>query len=76
VANQVEIEAMRRAIALADRGRGSASPRPLVGCVILGAGGAVVGEGFFDGSEEAHAEVRALRQAGERARGGTALVAP
>jgi diaminohydroxyphosphoribosylaminopyrimidine deaminase / 5-amino-6-(5-phosphoribosylamino)uracil reductase len=74
VANQVEIEAMRRAIALADRGRGSASPRPLVGCVILGAGGAVVGEGFFDGSEEAHAEVRALRQAGERARGGTAVV--
>jgi diaminohydroxyphosphoribosylaminopyrimidine deaminase / 5-amino-6-(5-phosphoribosylamino)uracil reductase len=74
VANQVEIEAMRRAIALADRGRGSASPRPLVGCVILGAGGAVVGEGFFDGSEAAHAEVRALRQAGERARGGTAVV--
>jgi diaminohydroxyphosphoribosylaminopyrimidine deaminase / 5-amino-6-(5-phosphoribosylamino)uracil reductase len=74
VANQVEIEAMRRAIALADRGRGSASPRPLVGCVILGAGGAVVGEGFFDGSEAAHAEVRALRQAGERAGGGTAVV--
>jgi diaminohydroxyphosphoribosylaminopyrimidine deaminase/5-amino-6-(5-phosphoribosylamino)uracil reductase len=74
VANQQEIEAMRRAIALAARGRGNTSPRPVVGCVILGAGGAVVGEGFFDRSVEAHAEVRALRQAGERARGGTAVV--
>jgi diaminohydroxyphosphoribosylaminopyrimidine deaminase / 5-amino-6-(5-phosphoribosylamino)uracil reductase len=74
VARQAEIEAMRRAVALAARGRWSASPRPLVGCVILGAGGAIAGEGFFDGSEEAHAEVRALRQAGERARGGTAVV--
>jgi diaminohydroxyphosphoribosylaminopyrimidine deaminase / 5-amino-6-(5-phosphoribosylamino)uracil reductase len=74
VANQAEIEAMRRALALAVRGCDSASPRPLVGCVVLDAGGAVAGEGFFDGSEEAHAEVRALRQAGERARGGTAVV--
>jgi len=65
---------MRRAIALAARGRGNTSPRPVVGCVILGADGAVAGEGFFDRSAEAHAEVRALRQAGERSRGGTAVV--
>jgi diaminohydroxyphosphoribosylaminopyrimidine deaminase/5-amino-6-(5-phosphoribosylamino)uracil reductase len=74
VAHPVEIEAMRRAIALAARGRGSASPRPVVGCVILGVDGVVVGEGFFERSGEPHAEVNALRQAGEHARGGTAVV--
>jgi diaminohydroxyphosphoribosylaminopyrimidine deaminase / 5-amino-6-(5-phosphoribosylamino)uracil reductase len=74
VASQAEIEAMRRAIALAARGRGNTSPRPEVGCVILGADGGVVGEGFYDRSAAAHAEARALRQAGERARGGTAVV--
>jgi len=74
VANPAEIEAMRRAVALAARGRRSVSPRPVVGCVILGAGGEVVGEGFFERGGEPHAEVNALRQAGERARGGTAVV--
>ncbi len=74
MANPAEIEAMRRAVALAARGRRSVSPRPVVGCVILGAGGEVVGEGFFERGGEPHAEVNALRQAGERARGGTAMV--
>ncbi|HEX6673546.1 MAG TPA: bifunctional diaminohydroxyphosphoribosylaminopyrimidine deaminase/5-amino-6-(5-phosphoribosylamino)uracil reductase RibD [Actinomycetes bacterium] len=74
MAKAAEIEAMRRAVALAARGRRSASPRPVVGCVILGAGGEVAGEGFFERGGEPHAEVNALRQAGERARGGTAVV--
>jgi diaminohydroxyphosphoribosylaminopyrimidine deaminase/5-amino-6-(5-phosphoribosylamino)uracil reductase len=74
VANEREVGAMRRAIALAARGRRSVSPRPVVGCVLLGAGGEVVGEGFFERGGEPHAEVTALRQAGERARGGTAVV--
>src|SRR6266508_1879689 len=65
---------MRRAVALAARGRRSASPRPVVGCVILDAGGEVVGEGFFERGGEPHAEVNALAQAGERAKGGTAVV--
>src|SRR6266540_1438012 len=65
---------MRRAVALAARGRRSASPRPVVGCVVLGAGGEVAGEGFFERGGEPHAEVNALRQAGELARGGTAVV--
>jgi diaminohydroxyphosphoribosylaminopyrimidine deaminase/5-amino-6-(5-phosphoribosylamino)uracil reductase len=74
VANQGEIEAMRRAVALAARGRRGVSPRPVVGCVILGTGGEVVGEGFFERGGEPHAEVNALRRAGELARGGTAVV--
>ena len=45
MANPAEIEAMRRAVALAAKGCRSASPRPLVGCVLLGGDGAVAGEG-------------------------------
>ncbi|WP_233507061.1 bifunctional diaminohydroxyphosphoribosylaminopyrimidine deaminase/5-amino-6-(5-phosphoribosylamino)uracil reductase RibD [Spongiactinospora gelatinilytica] len=65
---------MRRAIALAAGGRGTTSPNPVVGCVILDAGGRVAGEGFHARAGGPHAEVVALRQAGERARGGTAYV--
>jgi diaminohydroxyphosphoribosylaminopyrimidine deaminase / 5-amino-6-(5-phosphoribosylamino)uracil reductase len=45
-----------------------------VGCVVLDAEGQVVGEGFHPKAGEPHAEVFALREAGERARGGTAYV--
>jgi len=65
---------MGRALQLAALGRGRTSPNPLVGCVILDAQGALVGEGFHARAGEAHAEVMALRQAGDRARGGTAVV--
>ncbi|KAF4407766.1 MULTISPECIES: bifunctional diaminohydroxyphosphoribosylaminopyrimidine deaminase/5-amino-6-(5-phosphoribosylamino)uracil reductase RibD [Streptomyces] len=65
---------MRRAIALAARGLGSTSPNPAVGCVILDASGATAGEGSHLRAGGPHAEVHALREAGERARGGTALV--
>ncbi|MFY1693417.1 bifunctional diaminohydroxyphosphoribosylaminopyrimidine deaminase/5-amino-6-(5-phosphoribosylamino)uracil reductase RibD [Plantactinospora sp. WMMB782] len=67
-------EAMRRAIALAARGLGTTSPNPLVGCVLLDPHGEVVGEGFHAYAGGPHAEIVALAQAGERARGGTAVV--
>jgi diaminohydroxyphosphoribosylaminopyrimidine deaminase / 5-amino-6-(5-phosphoribosylamino)uracil reductase len=67
-------EAMRRAIALAARGLGTTSPNPVVGCVLLDEAGVQVGEGFHAYAGGPHAEIVALAQAGERARGGTAVV--
>ncbi|WP_305786657.1 bifunctional diaminohydroxyphosphoribosylaminopyrimidine deaminase/5-amino-6-(5-phosphoribosylamino)uracil reductase RibD [Symbioplanes lichenis] len=67
-------EAMRRAVGLAARGLGTTSPNPVVGCVVLDAAGEIAGEGFHAFAGGPHAEVGALRQAGERARGGTAVV--
>jgi diaminohydroxyphosphoribosylaminopyrimidine deaminase / 5-amino-6-(5-phosphoribosylamino)uracil reductase len=67
-------EAMLRAIALAARGLGTTSPNPVVGCVLLDAAGEIVGEGFHAYAGGPHAEIVALAQAGERARGGTAVV--
>jgi diaminohydroxyphosphoribosylaminopyrimidine deaminase/5-amino-6-(5-phosphoribosylamino)uracil reductase len=65
---------MRRALQLASLGAGRTSPNPLVGAVILDASGTLVGEGYHARAGEPHAEVGALAQAGERARGGTLLV--
>ena len=65
---------MQRALQLAALGAGRTSPNPLVGCVVLDAGGRLVGEGFHAVAGGPHAEVVALRQAGERARGGTLVV--
>lgn len=64
---------MRRALALAERGWGRVAPNPLVGAVVA-RDGVVVGEGFHRAYGEPHAEVEALRAAGERARGGTLFV--
>ena len=61
---------MERAIALAERGRGIVSPNPLVGAVAVREG-RVVGEGWHEGPGTAHAEVVALRAAGDRSRGAT-----
>ncbi|MEV6318163.1 bifunctional diaminohydroxyphosphoribosylaminopyrimidine deaminase/5-amino-6-(5-phosphoribosylamino)uracil reductase RibD [Streptomyces sp. NPDC051776] len=69
-----EADAMRRAIALAARGLGSTSPNPVVGCVILDASGETAGAGWHRRAGGPHAEIEALREAGERARGGTAVV--
>lgn len=65
---------MRRAIELAEHGRGLTSPNPMVGAVIVAPGGEVVGEGFHARAGAAHAEVEALRVAGPRARGATVYV--
>ncbi|NJP98036.1 bifunctional diaminohydroxyphosphoribosylaminopyrimidine deaminase/5-amino-6-(5-phosphoribosylamino)uracil reductase RibD [Nonomuraea sp. FMUSA5-5] len=65
---------MARAVELAAHGHGTTSPNPVVGCVVLDAAGQVAGEGFHAYAGGPHAEVVALAQAGERARGGTAYV--
>ena len=65
---------MRRALELAEGGRGLTSPNPMVGAVVVAADGLVVGEGFHRRAGELHAEVEALRAAGPRARGGTLYV--
>jgi diaminohydroxyphosphoribosylaminopyrimidine deaminase/5-amino-6-(5-phosphoribosylamino)uracil reductase len=74
MASDREIQAMRRAIELARRGLGTASPNPVVGCVVLDNDGEIVGEGWHERPGEPHAEVNALRAAGDRARGATAVV--
>ncbi|MDQ1680147.1 MAG: diaminohydroxyphosphoribosylaminopyrimidine deaminase [Frankiaceae bacterium] len=75
MATAAEHDAMRRAIALAATGLGTTSPNPVVGCVILGSSGDTVGEGaHVGGPGRPHAEIVALADAGDRARGATAVV--
>ncbi|GFH38548.1 bifunctional diaminohydroxyphosphoribosylaminopyrimidine deaminase/5-amino-6-(5-phosphoribosylamino)uracil reductase RibD [Streptomyces pacificus] len=74
MATAADTDAMRRAVGLAARGLGSTSPNPVVGCVITDASGRRAGEGFHQRAGGPHAEIHALREAGERARGGTAYV--
>ncbi len=68
-----DIAMMARAIQLAWRGRYSTHPNPRVGCVIA-KGNEILGESWHERAGEAHAEVRALSQAGPSARGATAYV--
>jgi diaminohydroxyphosphoribosylaminopyrimidine deaminase/5-amino-6-(5-phosphoribosylamino)uracil reductase len=66
---------MQRAIALAEKGLGKTAPNPIVGAVIISATGEVVGEGFHNRVNSAdHAEVVALKMAGEKAKGSTIVV--
>jgi diaminohydroxyphosphoribosylaminopyrimidine deaminase / 5-amino-6-(5-phosphoribosylamino)uracil reductase len=74
VVDQGDVAAMKRAVELASRGLGSTSPNPVVGCVIADQSGRWVGEGYHRKAGGPHAEIHALRDAGERARGGTAYV--
>jgi diaminohydroxyphosphoribosylaminopyrimidine deaminase/5-amino-6-(5-phosphoribosylamino)uracil reductase len=64
---------MAQALDLARQGMGLASPNPTVGCVIV-RDGKLVGSGFHQYDQRDHAEVVALREAGELARGATAYV--
>ncbi|MDE1941740.1 MAG: bifunctional diaminohydroxyphosphoribosylaminopyrimidine deaminase/5-amino-6-(5-phosphoribosylamino)uracil reductase RibD [Betaproteobacteria bacterium] len=64
---------MDRALELAARGMYGTTPNPRVGCVLVREG-VVVGEGWHERAGEPHAEVHALRAAGERARAATAYV--
>ncbi|MBT0719028.1 bifunctional diaminohydroxyphosphoribosylaminopyrimidine deaminase/5-amino-6-(5-phosphoribosylamino)uracil reductase RibD [Rosenbergiella epipactidis] len=64
---------MQQALDLAKRGRFTTSPNPNVGCVIV-QDGEVVGQGWHKKAGEGHAEVNALREAGDKARGATAYV--
>ena len=68
-----DLKYMARALRLAERGLYSADPNPRVGCVLVKAG-RIVGEGWHERTGEPHAEVHALREAGERASGATAYV--
>jgi diaminohydroxyphosphoribosylaminopyrimidine deaminase/5-amino-6-(5-phosphoribosylamino)uracil reductase len=65
---------MHRALALGETVRGRTSPNPPVGAVILAADGTLAGEGATSPPGGPHAEINALAAAGERARGGTAIV--
>ena len=69
-----ETDAMRRALGLAASLGVPHGPNPRVGCVLLDTDGAIVADGHHRGIGTAHAEVDALRQAGDAARGGTAVV--
>jgi len=71
---ETERAAMHRALALAETVRGRTSPNPAVGAVILDTDGALAGEGATAPPGGPHAEIAALRAAGEAARGGTAVV--
>ncbi|XGV99774.1 MAG: bifunctional diaminohydroxyphosphoribosylaminopyrimidine deaminase/5-amino-6-(5-phosphoribosylamino)uracil reductase RibD [Leptolyngbya sp. BL-A-14] len=64
---------MQRCLALARQALGRTAPNPLVGSVIVQEG-AIVGEGFHPAAGQPHAEVFALRQAGDRAHGATLYV--
>jgi diaminohydroxyphosphoribosylaminopyrimidine deaminase / 5-amino-6-(5-phosphoribosylamino)uracil reductase len=66
-------QAMERALNLAEKARGKTSPNPMVGAVIIN-NGKVVGEGFHEAAGEPHAEINALRQAGDEAAGATLYV--
>lgn len=65
---------MRAAIEASQRARGGTSPNPPVGCTILAGDGAVAGVGHTAPPGGPHAEISALRVAGDSARGGTAVV--
>src|SRR5215218_4158098 len=64
---------MREALALARNGRALASPNPMVGCVVV-RNGETVGRGFHTYEGVRHAEVVALEDAGEKARGADVYV--
>jgi diaminohydroxyphosphoribosylaminopyrimidine deaminase/5-amino-6-(5-phosphoribosylamino)uracil reductase len=64
---------MEHALALARKGTGLASPNPMVGCVIVREG-EIIGEGFHQYEWRDHAEIVALKSAGEKSRGATLYV--
>ena len=71
--SDIDHQHMAQALHLAERGLYTTNPNPRVGCVIAH-GDRVVGEGWHQRAGDAHAEVRALREADEQARGATAYV--
>jgi diaminohydroxyphosphoribosylaminopyrimidine deaminase / 5-amino-6-(5-phosphoribosylamino)uracil reductase len=66
---QSDLDYMHRALQLAERGRGQTAPNPMVGAVVVLPDGTVAGQGFHEQAGGPHAEVVALLQAGERAKG-------
>ena len=68
-----DVEFMARALTLARRGLYTPDPNPRVGCVLV-KDGEIVGEGWHERAGKPHAEINALNQAGDKARGATAYV--
>jgi diaminohydroxyphosphoribosylaminopyrimidine deaminase/5-amino-6-(5-phosphoribosylamino)uracil reductase len=64
-----DLDYMNRALDLAERGRGTTSPNPMVGAVVVRDDGTIVGQGYHERAGGPHAEVRALDEAGDLARG-------
>ena len=64
---------MGQALALAEKGRGRTSPNPMVGAVVVGPDGTIVGRGYHERAGGPHAEVRALDEARELARGASLI---
>ncbi len=73
VSSRVSDPYLARAAALAERARGRVAPNPLVGCVIV-KNDVIVGEGFHPRAGEPHAEIFALKDAGDAARGADVYV--
>ena len=65
---------VRETLDLARKGRGLASPNPMVGALVCDTSGSPVGRGFYTYDGKEHAEVLALEEAGDKARGGTLYV--
>ena len=72
--SQTDRELLERALELAERGRGSTAPNPVVGCVLASEADGIVGEGWHERAGGPHAERLALDAAGEAAVGATAYV--
>ena len=73
VKGALKVSFLDRALELAERGRGTTQPNPVVGAVLV-QDGEVVGEGWHERKGEPHAEVNALAAAGDHARGATLYV--
>ncbi len=65
-ASAEDIKRMKRALRLAEKGKGYTAPNPLVGCVIYSREGVLVGQGYHERFGQAHAEINALRSVKDR----------
>ncbi|MFK7793721.1 MAG: bifunctional diaminohydroxyphosphoribosylaminopyrimidine deaminase/5-amino-6-(5-phosphoribosylamino)uracil reductase RibD [Gammaproteobacteria bacterium] len=74
MSNQRDVECMSLALRLAKQGRYTTRPNPNVGCVITNKQGDIVGTGYHAKAGSAHAEINALKKAGDQANDGTAYV--
>ena len=72
--NKIQENWMDMAIGLAKKGKGMVPGRPLVGCVIVNSNNKSIGDGFFSRIGGPHAEVKALKKAGTKAKGSTMYV--
>ncbi len=71
--HEIDLWHMQLALELASRGQGFVEPNPMVGCVVA-RGAEIIGQGYHRRFGEAHAEIEALRLAGDRAAGATLYV--